>query len=82
MCLLDATHHTTGYLTPLFMVAVKTSVDFQVVGQFWTEDETESTIDEVLRHLFRWNQEWKPRIFLTDCDQAEINAIETVFDSE
>ena len=34
ICLLDATYRTTRYSLPLFFLAVKTNVDYQVVGSF------------------------------------------------
>ena len=36
VCLLDATYKTTKYALPLFFVAVKTNVDYQIVASFVT----------------------------------------------
>ena len=40
ICLLDATYRTTRYSLPLFFIAVKTNVDYQVVGSFIIQHET------------------------------------------
>ena len=34
ICLLDATYRTTRYVLPLFLVCVKTDVDYQVIASF------------------------------------------------
>ena len=47
ICLLDATYKTTKYALPLFMLVVKTNVDYIPIAEFVTEDEVSETI---LRH--------------------------------
>ena len=54
MLLLDATYKTTHYVLPLFYLAVKTNVDYQIVGTFNTENETKRVIKEVLSKLKKW----------------------------
>jgi len=46
LCLLDATYKTTKYAIPLFFVATKTNVDYQIIGSFATQDETTFAITE------------------------------------
>ena len=47
-CLLDATYKTTRYALPLFLLVIKTNIDYQVVGAFVTQDEKTETIAEAL----------------------------------
>lgn len=75
ICLLDATYKTTRYALPLLFLAVKTNVDYQVVGSFMTEDETVCSIKEALEVLGRWNPDWSPSLFMTDNCSQEIQAI-------
>lgn len=79
ICLLDATYKTTRYALPLFFIAVKTNVDYQVVGTFVTEDETVSSITEALELINQWNPEWTPEFFMTDNSQQEKQTIEKTF---
>ena len=51
ICLLDATYKTTKYAVPLFFVALKTNVDYQVVASFTLQDETAVAISEALSVL-------------------------------
>lgn len=82
VCLLDATYKTTMYALPLFFVCVKTNLDYQVVAEFIVENETGDSISEALRIIYNWNNDfWAPRFFMTDYSEAEINAIEDVFDN-
>ena len=43
ICLLDATYKTTRYSLPLFFLAVKTNVDYQMVGSFIVQDESKES---------------------------------------
>ena len=79
ICLLDATYRTTRYALPLFFVAVKTNVDYQVVASFVVQYETTQAIEEALKMLKGWNPSWKPSFFMTDLSEQEINAIQEVF---
>eukprot|EP00794_Sanderia_malayensis_P019328 gene19328-21252_t len=81
ICLLDATYKTTKYALPLFFLSVKTNVDYQVVGAFVCEDETTDAIKEGIQILAGWNPGWNPLYFMTDFDEKELNAIESVFTS-
>ena len=79
ICLLDATYKTTRYALPLFFVAVKTNVDFQVVGSFVIENESTLSIKEALGVLLEWSPSWSPSCFMTDNCLQEIRAIEQTF---
>ena len=80
MVLLDATYKTSLYDLPLFFLAVKTNVDYQVVGSFITEDEASQSIAEALSILRDQCFESIPPYFMTDFDESEITAIERVFE--
>lgn len=82
VCLLDATYKTTKYALPLFFVAVKTNVDYQIVASFVTENESTESIAEALGVVSDWNPGWCPKYFFTDLCEQEINAIETTFSGE
>ena len=77
ICLLDATYRTTRYSLPLFFLAVKTNVDYQVVGSFIIQHETTEAIAEALQTLKQWNLSWKPQFFMTDLSEQEIIQHET-----
>ena len=79
ICFLDATYKTTRYALPLFFIAVKTNVDYQVVRSFVTEDETVCSIKEALEVVREWNPDWSPHLFMTDNCSQEIQAIENLF---
>lgn len=81
ICLLDATNKTTRYALRLFFLAVRTNVDYRVVGSFSVQDEQTETIKEAIDILKKWNPSRKPKFFKTDCCQEEITAIEDTFDS-
>ena len=77
--LLDATYKTMRYELPLFFLVVKTNVNYMVVGSFIIQRETTASIQEALEIFRDWNDSWKPRFFMTDFCQEEINAIEGTF---
>ena len=77
--LLDATYKTTKYSIPLFFLAVKTNVDYQIAGSFPVQDETTDAISEAIAILKSWNNNWKSLAFMTDNCDEEINAIEEHF---
>lgn len=79
ICLLDATYKTTKYALPLFFLCVKTNVGYQVVATFITQNETTKDIQEALQILKEWCPTWNPTHFMTDKCEAEINAVESVF---
>ena len=64
--LLDATYKTTKYSIPLFFLAVKTNVDYQIAGSFGVQDETTDAISEAVVILKSWNNKWKPLAFMVD----------------
>ena len=66
----------THYLC--FFLAVKTNVDYQVVGSFVTENETVCSIKEAREVLREWNPDWAPYLFMTDNCSQEIQAIENL----
>ena len=78
-CFLDATYKTTKYALPLFFLAVKTNVDYQIAGSFVIQDERKDSIKETLEIIQSWNSTWHPTIFMTDFDEEEIHAIEETF---
>ena len=77
--LLDATYETTKYSIPLFFLAFKTNVDYQIAGSFPVQDETTDAISEAVAILKSWNNNWKSLAFMTDNCDEEINAIEEHF---
>ena len=79
LVLLDATYRTTRYSLPLFFLAVKTNVDYQVVASFVIQDESTDSIKEALEILKGWNPEWQPSFCMTDFCEEEITAMEEVF---
>ena len=78
-CFLDATYKTTKYALPLFFLAVKTNVDYQIAGSFVIQDERKDSIKEALEIIQSWNSTLHPTIFMTDFDEEEIHAIEETF---
>lgn len=50
-----------------------------VVGSFVTQRETTPSIQEALGIFRDGNSDWKPRYFMSDFCQEEINAIENTF---
>ena len=66
ICLLDATYKTTWYALPLFFLAVKTNVDYQVVASFVLQDESADSIKEALQVIKDWNPDWQPSFFISD----------------
>ena len=79
ICLLDATYKTTKYSIPLFFLAVKTNVDYQIAGSYAVQDETTDAISKAVEILKSWNNKWKPLAFMFDNCDEEINAIQEHF---
>ena len=82
MCLLDATYKTTKYSIPLFFVATKTNVDYQVIASFAAQNETTKSITEILNILKTWNPNWEPNVFFVDNCEKEIQSLEFIFPSK
>ena len=79
ICLLNATYKTTKYSIPLFFLAVKTNVDYQIAGSYAMQDETTDAISKAVAILKSWNNKWKPLAFMVDNCDEEINAIQEHF---
>ena len=79
MLLLYATYKTTRYVLPLFLLLVKTNVDYQIAWTFITEMETKRTIKEAMTKL----KEWSPSTFLKFCmndySNEEIKVLQETF---
>ncbi|XP_047145632.2 uncharacterized protein LOC124818650 [Hydra vulgaris] len=80
LVLLDATYRTTRYALPLFFFVVKTNIDYQVVGLFVCENETEESISEALLLIKSWNNDLNPKYGMSDYCVEEINSLEKVFE--
>ena len=78
-CLIDATYNTTVYEMPLYMLCCLTNSGYVVVGSFLVTDETSESIEAGLRIIADWNPDWKPRTFMSDFSEAQISAVERVF---
>lgn len=79
LVLLDATYKTCKYAVPLFFLVVKTNVDYQVAATFMPEHETTRSIEEAISVLKEQNPDWKPSHYMTDFDEREMNAMESIF---
>ena len=79
MLLLDATYKTTRYVLHLFFLVVKTSIDYQIVGTFITENQTKWAIKEALTKFKEWNPLTSPKFCMTDYCNEEIEALEETF---
>ena len=76
---LDATYRTTKYAIPFFQLCITTNIDYQPVAIFVCEFEDSATILEPLQIICDWNPLWKPKHFMVDFAESEINAIEQLF---
>jgi len=79
MCLIDATHNTTLYGLPLFLLCVPTNCGYITAASFLLTDEQAHTIEEGLRKVAEWCPDWRPQCVLSDFSEAQIAAVETVF---
>jgi len=77
--LIDATHNTTIYAMPLFMLCVATNSGYMVVGTFLAGDEQSATIASGLRVIASWCPDWNPQYIMSDFSEAQISAVEAVF---
>ncbi|XP_077529174.1 uncharacterized protein LOC144141492 [Haemaphysalis longicornis] len=78
---LDATHKTSDYALPLFLLVVKTPVGYTTVGVFIVQFETANCIAEALNIFKEWSPGISPQYFMVDFSQAEISAIREAFPS-
>ena len=72
---------------PLFFVAVKTNVDYQIVASFVTHDETTESITEALGVLRQWNPGWRTgnqcyREYLKSCDSFTVSCFQISFNGK
>ena len=75
LILLNATYKTARYALPLFFMAVKTNVDYQIVASFVIESKTYEAISEALAVIKSLN----PKNGITDYFHEEIRALENSF---
>ena len=79
MLLLDATYKTTRYVLPLFLLVVKTNVDYQIAGTFITKMETKRVIKEALTKLKEWNPSTSPKFCMNDYCNEAMKALQETF---
>lgn len=79
MCLIDSTYNTSVYDLPLFALAVKTNVGFTYVVTSLIVNETTASFVDILTRVRQSNPSWNPAAFVTDFNEAQINALTTVF---
>jgi hypothetical protein len=79
VCLIDATYKTTIYDMPLAMLCVPTNVGYFNIAAMLLCDETQDTITAGLRKIAEWNPDWNPKCFISDFNEAQISALESVF---
>ncbi|KAF0711957.1 zinc finger BED domain-containing protein 1-like [Aphis craccivora] len=79
VCFIDATYKTTKYALPLFLLVVKTNVNYCVVASFFTQYKDSKSIEEALKVIKSWNDTWSPQYFVSDYCKAEYNAINKIF---
>ena len=77
---MDNTYRTTRYELPLFFVSVRTNSGYCVVADFIVQSESTEHVTEALQVLKEWNPSWHPSYFMTDYSEAEITALEAVFE--
>ncbi|KAF0740488.1 zinc finger BED domain-containing protein 1-like [Aphis craccivora] len=79
VCFLDATYKTTKYALPLFLLVVKTNVNYSVVASFFVQYEDSKSVEDGLTIIKSWNTMWSPQYFVTDYCEAEYSAITRIF---
>lgn len=82
--LLDATYRTTKYSLPLFMVVVRTNVEYVIpVAEFVTQRMRRQKVSEAFHILKSCNPDWCPLTghIMQDYSEAEINAVKEEFES-
>ena len=79
LSLLDPAYRRASYLLPLYLLLVRTNLDYQVAAVFIMETEGKEEIMEALNILKDWNPEWSPKFFMTDYSNDEIDAVQKVF---
>ncbi|KAH8040578.1 hypothetical protein HPB51_011406 [Rhipicephalus microplus] len=76
---LDATHTTSDYALPLFLLVVKTPSGYTPAGVFIIQFETAHCIAEALDVFKQWCDNWSPQYWMVDYSKTEISAIKQVF---
>ncbi|KAH8038094.1 hypothetical protein HPB51_021651 [Rhipicephalus microplus] len=76
---LGATHKTSEYALPLFLLVVKTPSGYTPAGVFIIQFETTHCIAEALDVFKQWCDNWSPQYWMVDYSKAEISAIKQVF---
>ena len=75
ICLLDALYKTAKYSIPLFFLAVKTNVDYQIAGSFAVQEESTYSISKAATIFKSSNNKWKPLAYMVANCNEEISAI-------
>ncbi|KAH8042069.1 hypothetical protein HPB51_020243 [Rhipicephalus microplus] len=76
---LDATHKTSDYALPLFLLVMKTPSGYTPAGVFIIQFEMAHCIAEALDIFKQWCDNWSPQYRMVDYSKAEISAIKQVF---
>ena len=79
MLLLDATYKTTRYVLPLFLLLVKTNVNYQIAWTFITEMKTKRTIKEAMTKLKEWSPSRSLKFCMNDYSNEEIKVLQETF---
>ena len=69
---------TTKYALPLFMLVVRTNMEYCAVAEFVTETESADAISEAISILKAWNPDWNPLFVMMDYCEADINARDSI----
>jgi hypothetical protein len=77
---MDSTFKTTKYNLPLYFICVLTNMGYHVVASFIIGNDNSDEISQALSIIKQWNPGWRPKGFMCDLDQREINACERVFE--
>lgn len=77
--ILDALHKTTNYTFPVYFLVVKTNKSFIPVGTFVLRVSHETAITQALNIFRLWNPTWTPKYFVCGHEDAERNAVQSVF---
>lgn len=75
---IDGTHGTTSHKTHLFTLLIRDDEGGQG-AHLISEKKAGETLICWLNALKNQNQEWIPHTFITDCDDAQQNAIHAVY---
>ena len=62
----------------VILLVLKTNIDYQTVGSFVSENESEESIMKALQILKQGKPEFKPKYFITDYSTEETGAVKTI----